>query len=162
MAIASGFIHVNVNCAHLEKSIAFYEALGFHIRDNMDTERARKAGGDTTGDGVGIPGEVESRARLMSLGDGAQGIFLDLIEWTSPKTEGRAYEKLNHAGIARIALKCEDVRAAYQELKAKGFTFLSEPREAHYPKWYVVFVTCLDPDGTAVELVQGPVIKQKR
>ncbi len=162
MAIASGIIHVNVNCTNLEKSIAFYEALGFHIRDNMDTERARKAGCDTTGDGLGIPGQVESRARLMALGDGAQGIFLDLIEWTSPKTEGRAYEKLNHAGIARVALKCEDVRAAYQELKAKGFTFLSEPREAHFPKWFVVFVTCLDPDGTAVELVQGPVIKQSR
>jgi len=162
MAIATGFIHVNVNCANLEKSIAFYEALGFHVRDNMDTERAKKAGGDTTGDGLGIPGQVESRARLLSLGDGSQGIFLDLIEWTSPKTEGHAYEMLNHAGIARVALKCEDVKAAYQELKDKGFTFFSEPREAHFPKWYVVFVCCQDPDGTAVELVQGPVLKQRK
>ena len=54
------------------------------------------------------------------------------------KDQGHAYERLNHAGIARIALKCEDVKAAYQELKAKGFTFFSEPREAHFPKWYVV------------------------
>ena len=56
-----------------------------------------------------------------------------------------------------------DVRLALRMLrKAKGFTFLSEPREAHFPKWFVVFVTCLDPDGTAVELVQGPVLKQSR
>jgi glyoxylase I family protein len=162
MAIATGFIHVNVNCSNLDKSIAFYEALGFQIRDNMDTERAKKAGGDSTGDALGIPGPVESRARLMALGDGSQGIFLDLIEWTSPKTEGRAYDKLNHAGIARFALKCDDVRAAYQELKAKGFQFYAEPGEAHYPKWYVIFACCLDPDGTAVELVQGPVIKSSR
>ena len=157
MAIASGFIHVNINCTNLERSLEFYQALGFQIRDNMDTARARKAGGDSTGDGLGIPGQVESRARLLVLGDGSQGVFLDLIEWNSPKTEGQAYPSLNHAGIARVALRCDDVRAAYIELKARGFKFFSEPREARFPRWYVIFVCCTDPDGTAVELVQGPV-----
>jgi catechol 2,3-dioxygenase-like lactoylglutathione lyase family enzyme len=157
MAIASGFIHVNVNCSNLERSLEFYQALGFQIRDNMDTARARKAGGDPTGDGLGIAGPVESRARLLVLGDGSQGVFLDLIEWNSPKTEGRAYDTLNHAGLARVALRCDDVRSAYNELKAKGVKFLSEPREARFPRWYVIFACALDPDGTAIELVQGPV-----
>jgi glyoxylase I family protein len=157
MPIAKGFIHINVNCSNLERALEFYQALGFQIRDNMDTARAKKAGGDTTGDGLGIPGQVESRARLLALGDGSQGVFLDLIEWTSPRTAGHAYETLNHAGLARVALQCDDVRAAYEELKAKGVRFLSAPREARFPRWHVIFVCALDPDGTAIELVQGPI-----
>ena len=76
MAIATGFIHVNVNCTNLEKSIAFYEALGFHVRDNMDTERAKKAGGDTTGDGLGIPGQVESRRGYCPWATAPRAFFL--------------------------------------------------------------------------------------
>jgi catechol 2,3-dioxygenase-like lactoylglutathione lyase family enzyme len=157
MPIASGFIHVNINCTNLERSLDFYRMLGFQVRDKMDTDRLQKTPGVGSGFGLGIAGETRNRARLLALGDGAQGVFLDLIEWSLPRTEGRAYETLTHAGIVRIALRCDDVRKAYEELKAGGVTFVSEPCEARFPKWHIIYVCCLDPDGAVVELIQGPI-----
>ena len=69
-----------------------------------------------------------ARGRLLKLGDHTNAINLDLIEWLSPRTEGRAYPRLNHAGITRITLLTGNLQKTYEELKAKGIEFYSEPQ----------------------------------
>jgi glyoxylase I family protein len=96
-----------------------------------------------------------ARGRLLRLGDDPGGINLDLIEWLSPRTEGRAYPRLNHAGIARIALHTANLQRTYEELKARGIEFYSEPQVLQFRDRSSLFVCFEDPDGTVLELIES-------
>ena len=90
----------------------------------------------------------------MILGDNPRATRLDMIEWKNPKTEGRA-AKLWHAGICRIALRTRTLVKDYEELKAKGIEFWTEPKiDDVRDGRQEGFVCCSDPDGTVIELIQ--------
>ncbi|HUN56738.1 MAG TPA: VOC family protein [Candidatus Binataceae bacterium] len=141
--------HINVNVTNFERSLKFYELLGFKIIRDL------KEGGNPKLDkGLRIP-NGRGRAVLMILGDNPRSTRLDLIEWKNPPTEGHAYSHLWHAGLCRIALRTRTLLKDYEELKAKGVEFWSEPqmfdvREGRQEG----FVCCTDPDGTVIELIQ--------
>ena len=140
--------HINVNVTDFERSLKFYEMLGFHVvrdfGDFGDQQLAR---------GLGAK-ECRGRAVLMILGDDLHATRLDLIEWKTPPTEGRPYSHLFNAGYCRIALRTKTLRADYEELKNRGVKFLSEPQMFHAEGSEAGFVCMTDPDGTVVELIQ--------
>ncbi len=103
--------------------------------------------------GLRIP-NPRARGRLLKLGEVSNSISLNLIEWLSPRTEGRAYPRLNHAGIARIALHTPNLQRTYEELKGKGIEFYSEPQVLQLPGRSCLFACFEDPDGTVLELIQ--------
>jgi catechol 2,3-dioxygenase-like lactoylglutathione lyase family enzyme len=140
---------ISVNCTNLERSLEFYKAIGF-----KEVADIGESGGGGLEKGLRIP-NPRARGRLLKLGDDPGAINLDLIEWLSPRTEGRAYPRLNHAGIARIAVHTANLQRSYEELKAKGIEFYSEPQVLQFRDRSSLFVCFEDPDGTVLELIES-------
>jgi catechol 2,3-dioxygenase-like lactoylglutathione lyase family enzyme len=142
---------LSVNCTNLERSLEFYKAIGF-----KEVAEIGEAGGGGLEKGLRIP-NPRARGRLLKLRDDSSAINLDLIEWLSPRTEGRAYPRLNHAGIVRISLHTDNLQKTYEELKARGIEFYSEPQVLQSRGGSSLFACFEDPDGTVLELIQvGP------
>ena len=148
MAIV-GLVHVNVNCSNFERSRAFYEMLGFELL--MD---APERNTDEVAAAVGLEPYL-LRGALMRLADARFPFVIDLIEWKDPSDQSPPYARLNHLGIARIAMASSDLDGDMQRLKAEGVEFISEPAtvvwEDHPDSRFVCFK---DPDGTVLELVE--------
>ncbi len=142
--------HVNINCTNFERSLAFYQKLGFKIIRDLGEGALRKIN-----PGLRLPVDARLRAVLMILGDDPRSTRIDLIEWKDPKTIGPANGNLLHAGMARIALRTKTLMQDYEELKAKGIEFWTEPIMMDItPGRQEGFVCCQDPDGTVIELIQ--------
>jgi glyoxylase I family protein len=139
---------LSVNCTNLERSLEFYKAIGFREVSDIG-----ESGGGGLEKGLRIP-NPRARGRLLKLGDDERAINLDLIEWLTPRTEGRAYPRLNHAGITRIALRTSNLQRTYEALKARGIEFYSEPQVLQSDTGSSLFVCFEDPDGTVLELIE--------
>ncbi len=143
-----GIFHVNVNCTDFERSRAFYEMLGCKVVLDLPEHDLSDAGVV----GLGVP-DGATRTALLRIGDEPWGTRIDLIEWKKPKTEGQPYPHLYHTGIARIALRTENLAQVYEDLKAKGVEFLSEPQGLNLAGGER-FVCFKDPDGAILELLE--------
>ena len=147
MPIQSLF-HININCTDFERSLAFYEMLGF--RQVLDLPQHKLS--PELAKGLDIP-DGEARGALLMVGDDPRATRIDLIEWTRPKTEGTPYPHLYHTGMPRLALRTKDLPAMYEELKGLGVKFLSEPQVINLAGGER-FVCLEDPDGTIIELLE--------
>jgi glyoxylase I family protein len=140
--------HFNINCTNLERTLPFYEMLGFKVvfdmRDGMSSQEMAEA--------FGMPAAA-LRGVHLRLGDNEHATRIDLLEFTDPKPAGQPYPHLYHTGIARVCLKTTDICQVYKDLKAKGVPFLSEPKTL--PGTSVTIVCFKDPDGTFIELLEG-------
>ena len=144
MAIKSIF-HVNVNCRDLDRSLPFYENLGFEVVHSIP-----EGGHPEMLRGLGLPEDSIARAAIMMLDTrNARGARLDLIEWKQPATHGQPIEDLAQVGAARIALWTKDIDAEYERLRAEGLEFVSEPVKMPGAR----FCCFRDPDGTMLELI---------
>lgn len=140
--------HLNINCTSLERTLPFYQMLGFKVvldfGDGMESREMAEAFG-------------LDRARIkgvhLRLGDDEDAPRIDLLEFQAPPPEGTPYPRLNHTGIARMCLHTPDIRRAYRDLRAQGVQFLSEPKLL--PGTSVTIVCFRDPDGTYIELLEG-------
>jgi glyoxylase I family protein len=141
--------HININVTNFERSLAFYQSLGFRMVRDLG-----EGGSRAMAEGLGMPG-AKGRAALLMLGDDEFATRLDLIEWKQPATEGAPYPRLNHAGIARVALRTRDLVAEYERLAGEGVEFLSTPVETRLGSGER-FVCMKDPDGTIIELIEFP------
>ena len=88
------FFHVNICVSEMERSIRFYERIGFKkVGDFM-------LGGGTPGIGVALDLEVKPpRGVFMRLGDDPQAPVLDLVQFVDPSPHGKPYPSLNNIGI---------------------------------------------------------------
>ncbi|MEE2776768.1 MAG: VOC family protein [Acidobacteriota bacterium] len=144
-----GLVHVNVNCSDFDRSLRFYELLGFkRAIDVPPTNTAEVAAA------VGMP-PYRVKGALLVLPTATGPLMLDLLEWQEPTDPSPPYPHLYHLGIARIALATDDLDAEIARLQAEGVEFLSEPAtvsiEGQRPTRFACF---RDPDGTMLELVQ--------
>jgi catechol 2,3-dioxygenase-like lactoylglutathione lyase family enzyme len=136
--------HFVVNSSDFERSLAFYQLLGFKLlRDNREVVWP-----DFVGKNFGMP-VAQGRGALLGVGDSEHHTRIDLIEWLEPcwtNPEGP---------IPRIlALRTRNVRAAYADLRMKGVEFISEPRDPDPTTGVESVVCCRDPDGLVVELIE--------
>ena len=147
---ARALFHININVSDFERSIAFYQRLGFTLVRNHDGVEWP----ESTGADIGLPG-AQGRACLMMLGDDPRASTrLDLIEWTSPTSPPRPPLQANELGVPRLALWMSNVQQAYEELRAEGVEFLSEPAGATPEHGVANMVCCRDPDGLLIELIE--------
>jgi len=144
-----GLVHVNINCSDFDRSRAFYEALGFELfleAPETNTTEVQAA--------VGLPG-YRLRGGLLRLRDAKTPLVLDLLEWREPLGTEAPYARLNHLGIARIALYSSDLEADVCELRARGIEIIGEPATVLWEDRPASRFVCFkDPDGTVLELVQ--------
>jgi hypothetical protein len=103
-----------------------------------------------------LRGRVRARAgrgALLAIGDGELHTRLDLIQWLEP--EARFPDTPPAATAPRIiAIRVENVRGAYQELRARGIEFITPPRGPDAPTGIEAVVCCRDPDRTVVEQIE--------
>jgi len=146
--------HININVRNLERSIVFYEKLGFEIfipgvpylglTAKPDPELLPEGGARA----LGMPAESRGRACIMQIDNGFPKI--DLTEWAS---EAQSKPLCNRdLGLVRLCLVSRDLESDYARLCAQGVSFLSAPQAG--TDGMAEIATCVDPDGTLIELLQ--------
>lgn len=141
--------HFVVNASNFERSLEFYQRLGFRVlRDNRDVIWP-----SYVGENFGLEA-AQGRGALLALGDTEHHTRLDLIEWLEPRWENPDATP-SATRVPRImALRTRNLRAAYAELRSQGVEFIGEPRDPD-PATGVESVVCMrDPDGYVVELIE--------
>ena len=144
-----GLVHVNVNCSDFDRSLKFYELLGF--KKYLDVPATNSA---EVAAAVGMP-PYKVKGALLALENSKTPFVIDLLEWQEPSDDEPPYNHLYHLGINRIALASDDLDKDMARLKSEGVVFLSDPASVIIedgPK--TRFVCFKDPDGTVIELVQ--------
>jgi catechol 2,3-dioxygenase-like lactoylglutathione lyase family enzyme len=140
--------HFNINCTNLDRTVPFYEMLGFKVildfGDGMESQEMADAFGIDRANIKGVH---------LRLGDGEEATRIDLLEFQDPPPFGHPYPHLYHTGIARMCLRTTDIWQMYYYLKSQGVEFLSEPQLL--PGTDVTIVCFKDPDGTFIELLEG-------
>jgi len=148
MSSLEHLFHCNINVTDLDRSIPFYESLGFKVivdfREGMSSPELAKA--------LGLS-EAKVRGVHLNVSDDTSKTRIDLVEFLEPKTEGQPYPHLHHAGINRVSIRVKDIKGLYEKLKAEGVKFLSEP--VCLPGTNFTFVCFSDPDGTILQFVEG-------
>ena len=146
--------HVNLNVGDLERSIAFYERLGF----SEFLPGIAYLGISRTGPPLRIPDACAAALGLLP-GTRAKGCILglpggfpmlDLMAYEGPAGGGAA--TAGASGWERICLASRDLDADVARLEAGGVAFLTPP--AQDPEGLARIAVCLDPDGHRIELIQ--------
>jgi len=141
--------HFTVEASCFERSLAFYQKLGFRVlRDNRDVVWP-----DYVATQFGLE-RAQGRGALLALGDGPECTRLDLIEWLEPAPGPPSPVPLERRVPRIIALRTRNVRAAYAALRAQGIEFVTPPRGPDAPTGIEAVVCCRDPDGLLVELIE--------
>lgn len=145
----TGMVHANINCSDFDRSLEFYQRLGFELVAMVpETNTAEVAAA------VGMP-PYRVRGGILRLP--GESTLLDLLEWQDPTDPEPPYPHLYHLGLARIALRTTDLEADLVELAAAGVTPIGPPADVHWAGQPTSRIACFpDPDGTIVELVQIP------
>jgi glyoxylase I family protein len=149
---AVSIFHVNLNCADLDRTTAFYELVGFReVNALADTRSFAEIGLSPL---LRVPEGCSARARLMMLGDDERATRLDLIEWTEPRTRGTMPRDLTHMGVNRICLRVRDAFEMHDRLTAAGHEAFTPPAliDMGGTRQYIFCVA--DPDGMAIEFMQ--------
>ena len=125
--------HIGIAVADLAAALAFYrDALGLEIA---------------------APEEVASqrvRAHFIPAGDAA----LELLEATAPDSPIAKYLEKRGPGLHHITLRVDDIRAALEQLKARGVRLIDEsPRPGAHDS-LVAFIHPSSTHGVLVELKQ--------
>ena len=145
--------HVAFHGADIDRSIAFYEALGMTLVHRQEQSNAY------TSSLVGYRNAAIRVAQLALPGidPGVSRHHLELVEYVSPETQSIPLERRT-AGTAHLAFAVADIAADHARLSAAGVEFVSPPNEITAgvnrggSACYL-----LDPDGITLELVQPPV-----
>jgi catechol 2,3-dioxygenase-like lactoylglutathione lyase family enzyme len=142
--------HLRATCSDLDRSIAWYEALGFAVIEREDDLHAPSARF-----GLGAEGLVAAaRLRLPD-----EPFELLLHQWREPAATGTPYGEANHRGMYRTAICVDDTRAAHRLLVDRGWTFDAAPEVVELqgtpvPDMWIAFLS--DPDGLPYEFVERP------
>lgn len=143
----AGVHHTSFTVSNLKRSVDFYHGLlGFPIV--MEKELVGEEAETITA----LTGAHLSIVHLKA----GEHQTLELIQYLAPP--GKILDTTTcNVGSAHICFVVPDIQKAYQELKAKGVRFKSEPIRLSSGKskgGYAVYF--LDPDGITLELFQRP------
>lgn len=123
----NGVHSTNINVSDLNTSVNFYTEVGFQLIDQNEDYAT------------------------IALSDGRH------ITLTESCSTNMAYEKVNHLGIARIAITTSDLNADMEILSAKGIEFYSpNPIQGTGVFSIIRYAAFEDPDGNVLELVKLP------
>ena len=145
----TGLVHVNINCSDFDRSLRFYELLGFQKVIDVPPKNTLEVAA-----AVGMP-PYTVKGALLILQNSKTPLMIDLLEWQEPTDNRPPYPNLYHLGIARIALSTNDLDSDIAFLKSEGVEFLSDPATVKIENQPETRFVCFkDPDGTILELVE--------
>ncbi|MCZ6718057.1 MAG: VOC family protein [Gammaproteobacteria bacterium] len=141
--------HVNICVRDMERSIRFYQQIGFNKVNDFTAEDPR------IGDGLGVKAN-KIRGVFMRIGDDPNAPVLDLVQFLDPPTQGQPYSSLNNVGICRIAFAVKDIEKTYADLQKMDVEFVAPLTTIDgLVDGKTSFVCFKDPDGTILELISG-------
>jgi catechol 2,3-dioxygenase-like lactoylglutathione lyase family enzyme len=141
--------HFTVNATNFERSLAFYQAIGFQLlRDNRDVIWP-----DYVAENFGMT-RAQGRGALLAIDGGPLHTRLDLIEWLEPAYDPAPNKPWSERVPRILALRTRNVHAAYEELRARGIEFITPPRSMDPDSGIVGVMLCRDPDGLLVEFIE--------
>ena len=141
--------HVNICVRDMERSIRFYQQLGFNKVNDFTMEDP------SVGEALGVQAR-KLRGVFMRLGNDPNAPVLDLVQFIDPPTQGQPYPTLNNVGICRIAFAVDDIDKTYADLKKMDVQFVAPLKKVDGPGGATIGVVCFkDPDGTVLELLSG-------
>ena len=145
----TGLVHVNINCSNFDRSLRFYELLGFQKVIDVPPKNTPEVAA-----AVGMP-PYTVKGALLILQNSKTPLMIDLLEWQEPTDNRPPYPNLYHLGIARIALSTNNLDSDIAFLKSEGVEFLSDPATVKIENQPETRFICFkDPDGTILELVE--------
>lgn len=133
-----GMHHVGFVVKEMDRSLAFYEKIGFSLQARWEEPAEECA------EGLGIP---EAHIELAQLR--GHGFLLELISFVNPHPES-ACPPMNSIGAAHIAFKVTDVEAALKAFEQIGAFPVSPVQRFRGADW----VQLHDPDGNRLELIK--------
>ena len=140
--------HTVINATDLDRTVAFYQALGFQVLN----DRRHVKWPEFVGRIFGLK-KAQGKGVLMNLPADPNGPMLDILEWVEPKTAPIPADGMTVPRI--IAFRVKNVAEAYKDLKARGIQLTGELVEPQPRDLGVVGVFCArDPDGTVIELIE--------
>jgi catechol 2,3-dioxygenase-like lactoylglutathione lyase family enzyme len=101
--------------------------------------------------GVDPASEIQVRFAFLRFPGDPNSTMIDLLEYINPRPVGGPPSTLLNVGLARIAIKVEDVPAAYEELLQKGVKFITPPVTVAVLD-DISYCCFYDPDGTILEI----------
>jgi catechol 2,3-dioxygenase-like lactoylglutathione lyase family enzyme len=141
--------HFTVNATNFERSLAFYQKIGFQLlRDNRDVIWPDYVAGN-----FGMT-KAQGRGALLGIDAGPLHTRLDLIQWLEPAYDPAPDKPWSERVPRIIALRTRNVQAAYEDLRAKGIEFITPPRRMDPNSGIVGVMLCRDPDGLLVEFIE--------
>ena len=145
----TGLVHVNINCSDFDRSLRFYELLGFQKVIDVPPKNTLEVAA-----AVGMP-PYTVKGALLILQNSKTPLMIDLLEWQEPTDNRPPYPNLYHLGIARVALSTNNLDSDVAFLKSEGVEFLSNPATVKIENQPETRFVCFkDPDGTILELVE--------
>jgi catechol 2,3-dioxygenase-like lactoylglutathione lyase family enzyme len=141
------FANVSISVADLDKSVKFYQALGFEAGDvhALPAPVAKVLGAK------GADAKLEIRFLKRD------GIALELVHFTPAPTKKASMGSASELGLAHIAFRVDDVDRVAKIVRDNGGKTLDASRTKLGPAGQgidILFAT--DPDGTHIEIA-GPV-----
>jgi catechol 2,3-dioxygenase-like lactoylglutathione lyase family enzyme len=142
--------HFTVSASDFERSLDFYQRLGFQLlRDNRDVVWPQ-----FVADNFGMK-RAQGRGSLLGLDAGETQVRIDLIEWLEPRDLPADQRPSPDERPPRIiAIRTKNVVAAYEALRARGIDFIREPFHPDPELGVEAVVCCTDPDGLIIELIE--------
>lgn len=146
-------IHININVTDIERSLVFYQKLGFKLM-HVFGDGAGGAGSEQELEkGMGF-GKGRVRGAVLSLSDHPRAATkIELLEWLEPASTPQPERPSHQAGVSRIALRVVDLKAFHERLTEAGVEFEGDVTDIDIvgAKCFVLF---RDPDGTLLELIE--------
>lgn len=146
--------HINVNCTDFDRSVAFYEVLGFEIVADFAAMGDPDFGTIGLAPVLRLPPDLDARAVLMMPKGRRDGTRLDLIEWRSPRVPAEARANLAQPGVGRICLRTLDAKALHARLVDAGHAPYSDALPIRMGGSELLVFCIEDPDGVVIELME--------
>ncbi|HEX3053884.1 MAG TPA: VOC family protein [Aggregatilineaceae bacterium] len=132
--------HVAITISDLNRSLDFYRGLlGFRLLGQIDFPD------DTTG-------------KVVTQLDTGRGV-IELFSYTNPPAQAAPDTSQMPIGLRHLALRVGGLDLIVEQLMCAGVEFTLEPTEAAGGIRHAVL---LDPDGIAIELIEGDVVYSRR
>lgn len=126
--------HTAISVRNLGKSLDFYKALGYEQVHRYD--------------------EADGSLSIvhLKLGNSFLEIFVYKKNENEPPVNYQYANNLEDIGVKHIALRADDIEAALEDMKAKGFA--NDDTKITFGRTKVSYFFIQDPDGVWVEFVK--------
>lgn len=148
--------HIQMNCADLKASVAFYRLLDFRVERIIGENPANPADRESLENLPVIRSDMGAN-RTVGMGisdDPRASTRIELMEWLEPELTTIQTPPMQRYGAARIAFTVKGLEQILERLKAAGYEAESVENFDISPTLSSRFAHVFDPDGNHLTLME--------